>query len=123
MNTTRINHTGHNHPSTPAARTMCRKAPITMASIAHEMFTTPDVTVIYEIVKLSKTMKATLAEIERVGGIGYYAGIPNINLHSVDALVRRNLVVWDATLPPVHYGFGTAGRYVATDLGRAQLAA
>lgn len=26
MNTTRINHTGHNHPSTTAARTACRKA-------------------------------------------------------------------------------------------------
>jgi hypothetical protein len=26
MTTTRISHTGHNHPSTPAARTACRKA-------------------------------------------------------------------------------------------------
>jgi hypothetical protein len=26
MNTTRISHTGHNHPSTTAARTACRKA-------------------------------------------------------------------------------------------------
>jgi hypothetical protein len=26
MNTTRIDHTGHNHPSTTAARTACRKA-------------------------------------------------------------------------------------------------
>lgn len=25
-NTTRINHTGHNHPNTTAARTACRKA-------------------------------------------------------------------------------------------------
>jgi hypothetical protein len=26
MTTTRINHTGHNHPNTTAARTACRKA-------------------------------------------------------------------------------------------------
>lgn len=26
MTTTRINHTGHNHPNTTAARTLCRKA-------------------------------------------------------------------------------------------------
>lgn len=42
MTTTRINHTGHDHPNTPAARAKCRKTPITMGSIAREMFTTPD---------------------------------------------------------------------------------
>jgi hypothetical protein len=32
MTTTRINHTGHNHPSTTAARTACRKATPIVAS-------------------------------------------------------------------------------------------
>jgi hypothetical protein len=34
MTTTRIDHTGHNHPSTTAARTACRKAMKKVATVA-----------------------------------------------------------------------------------------
>lgn len=56
----RIDHTNCAHPRTPAGRRACRNAPITMASVAREMFTTPD-PVISNADKLRRSMALALA--------------------------------------------------------------
>ena len=44
MNETRINHTGHNHPATPAGRAACRRSVTTPSSVLDDMSDDRDVT-------------------------------------------------------------------------------